>query len=225
MSTKCLIVPNTGQKLYDGDVVMLSRYPGMKWILHCGWYTYYNGNYQGWYFQSIPTNTVIPVVDDDLTLLTVVSTNSSSCGCDCNSQSGSSGSNCAPPQPSPSIPPSNPSGPGGPGLSPENAYELDRAWISVETVAKRDQLNKRLLPDGKVVRVNQTSEGPKYFIWNQVTENWDDFNIETSGNSLSKEDADKLYATKTIEETVDKQSDSITVIERAQEWQELPDVE
>lgn len=223
MSSKYLVVPSTGQQLTDGTIVMLSRFPGMKWIVHYGWYTYDNQQYQGWYFNSIPSNTVIPAEGEDLLLLTVLSTNTSNSGCDCN------------PHPHPTTPP-GPSGGPGKGLTPEQAYELNRAWISVDTIALRDELNKRLLPDGKVVRVNRATEDgkPKYYIWNQVTESWDDFSItptkiveisqeaydalseeekhngdvyfiydaESSSitEGLTKEEADKLYASKSIED-------------------------
>ena len=231
-----LTVPGTGQQISAGTIVMLSRFPGMKWIVHYGWYTYSNQQCRGWYFNSIPANTKIPVTDEDLMMLTVISTNTNN----------SSGCNCYPgqsPSLSPVPKPPTPPGPGGHGLSPQQAFELNRSWISVDTIAMRDELSKgRLLPDGKVVRVNRATEDnkPKYYIWNQVTEKWDDFVIASSftkiveisqedydalteeeknngtvyfirdaesvsvENILPRPEADKLYASKDIEENLEQ---------------------
>lgn len=201
MESTYLTVPSTGQKITDGTIVMLSRFPGMKWIVHYGWYTYDNQQCRGWYFNSIPANTKIPATDEDLMMLTVISTdtnNINGSGCDCHPGP------CPSPNPIPKPP--TPPGPGGHGLSPQQAFELNRAWISVDTIAMRDELSeKRLLPDGKVVRVNRATQDnkPKYFIWNQVTEKWDDFVIHGTEGSLTKEEADKLYASKSIEDNID----------------------
>ena len=131
-----VIIPVTGIKLYDGDIVVLSKYPGVKWIIHNGWYTYQESQSIGWYFCSIPQGVIIPVTDDELTHLTVISDG----GC------------C----PQPPCPP----GPVPPGpIPPDLAREIDRAWISVATLIDRDNLNKRILPDGKIVRVDEVSTG------------------------------------------------------------------
>lgn len=167
-----LIVPDTGVELHDGSIVILNRFPGTKWIVHNGWYSYQDQQYMGWYFCSIPSQTILPVSDEDLRMLTVVS--DGECPCPPGPK---------PPMPFPDVP-----------FTPQNAYELDRAWISVETIAQRDQLNKRLLPNGKIVRVNNVSGQAKYYIWNQVTQVWED---ETFGIDLSlfltEEEADKKY--------------------------------
>lgn len=235
MSTKYLVVPNTGQKLTDGDIVMLTRYPGVKWVVHCGWYTYYNYQYSGWYFSSIPSNTVLPANEDDLNMIVVVSTNSSgsgsSCGCDCNSTPPNMPPGMPPGMPpnmSPSVPPTypapNPPGPHHPGHPPVHpgpdphlAKELDRAWISVETIIQRNQLNTRVLPNGKVVRVNNADEAgkPKYYVWNQVKMQWDDMDFGAS----------ELYAKKEIEKTVEKLERDIKVLHEGPIWEALPEVE
>lgn len=229
MSTKYLIVPNTGQKLTEGDVVMISRYPGTKWVLHCGWYTYYNYQYSGWYFSSIPNNTVLPVDEDDLQYLTVISTNmsggGSSCDCDCNH-----GHNPGhhPNHPGPKPPGPHPPGPlpAGPGLSPEQAEELDSAWISVDTIVERNLLNTRILPDGKVVRVNNTEDGePKYFVWNKVKLQWDDMDFGFKADLYLKKDiANETYATKQVEETVKQIQQDIKVLQEGPEWQKLSEL-
>lgn len=68
-----LNIPNSKTKLKDGSVVMLRRFPGTKWLVHNGWYTYNGRNYTGWYFCSIPAQTVLPVSPQDLIDIIVVS--------------------------------------------------------------------------------------------------------------------------------------------------------
>ena len=168
-----LIVPGTGVVLHDGSIVILNRFPGTKWIVHNGWYNYMGQQYMGWYFCSIPSQTILPVSDDDLSMLTVVS--DGECPCPPHPP--------MPPHPFPDVP-----------FTPQQAFELDRAWISVETIAQRDQLNKRLLPNGKIVRVNNIGGRAEYYIWNQVTQTWED---ETFGINLTeyltKKEADAKY--------------------------------
>lgn len=171
-----LIVPGTSIVLHDGSIVILNRFPGTKWVVHNGWYNYMGQQYMGWYFCSIPSQTILPVSDDDLLMLTVVSDGE----CPCPPQLP------MPPHPFPDVP-----------FTPQQAFELDRAWISVETIAQRDQLNKRLLPNGKIVRVNNIGGQAEYYIWNQVTQTWED---ETFGINLTdyitKVEADAKYASK-----------------------------
>lgn len=190
MST--LIVPDTGIQLVDGSVVILARYPSTKWVVHHGWYTYGGQQMMGWYFCSIPANTVIPASDSDLRLLTVVS-NGDSCGCH---------PAPTPVVPAPSPPPRpGPSHPGG-ALPAQQAWELNRAFISVNTLAERDLLNKRLLPDGKIVRVGNDGDGPEYYRWNQVTSTWE---IEHFGL-----DPEKFLTMEQAESVFLKKSDAIT---------------
>lgn len=190
MESKFLVIPGTCQKLTEGTVVMLSS-SDIKYVVHQGWYIYNNQQCQGWYFSSIPSNQVLPAIEVDLNSVTIVSYGTSG-QCDC--------------RPRPPLPDTN-------RFSKQDAYELRRAWISVDTIALRNELNKRLLPDGKVVRVNRaTADGkPKYFIWNQVTETWDDFIIGSeSEDVLTKEEADTLYASKSIETDIDETVKSIS---------------
>lgn len=188
MSKRYLIIPSTRKKVYEGDVITLSRLPGAKWVAEFGWYTYYNYQYSGWYLTGIPDGEVMPLNDEDLDEITVVSTNSSECDCDCNHGQH--------PQPYPPGP--EPPGPLGPGPN------LDRAWISVDTVAQRDRLSQKPLPDGKIVRVNRTTtEGdPKYFVWNVVTETWDDFSFTGDVNYLTRDDVIELLKEKEIQKAL-----------------------
>lgn len=178
------VVPGTGITVTDGSVVMLSRFPGKKWIAHYGWYKYSGQQMMGWYFCSIPENSIIPMNDMDANTLTVVSSNGT---CPCPSLT---------PSPSPSpVPPCPNPGDHNP-FSDQDKWELDRAFITVNTIAERDALNARLLPDGKLVRVNNDGDSPAYFRWNQVTQVWEEefFGISVDGTALTEERAKELFA-------------------------------
>lgn len=70
-------IPNTNCKIYDGSIVMIARFPQTKWIVHNGFYSYSGQQQSGWYFQSIPAGTIIPMNSADLTTLTIISNPSS----------------------------------------------------------------------------------------------------------------------------------------------------
>lgn len=66
-------IPHTEQRLVDGSIVVLQRFPNTKWIVHNSWYTYLGQQYNGWYFCSIPSQTIVPMNARDLHGLTIVS--------------------------------------------------------------------------------------------------------------------------------------------------------
>lgn len=225
-----ITVPDTGAQLTDGTVVTLARYPGTKWIVHKGWYTFQGQQYNGWYFCSIPAQTILPISEEDLRLLTVVS-----------------GEGCEPCNPiyppTPCLPPPRPPAPCPPHphpvpFTPQMAYELDRAWISVDTIAQMNILNTRLLPNGKIVRVNNDATGPKYFRWNQVTQSWEheSFGIDLDPyvksedlsddvNSLLQESPSKDTIENIIKNHMSDPFDNlekrVTQIEELMEWIEI----
>lgn len=184
-----LVIPDTGKQLVDGSIVMLARFPGTKWIVHDGWYMHYGKQYRGWYFCSIPANTIIPVNDDDLRLLTVVS------GCPCPPPPGPGP--CPPPHP---CPPPDPHHDCPVIFTERDKAELSRSWLVVETLAQRDKLNRynRVIPNGKIVRVNNTGEGiPKYYRWDSDSELWVEENLGFPQDKyLTTEESDARYASK-----------------------------
>ena len=99
-------VPNTQYKLVDGTIVILSRFPKTEWQVKNGVYQYQYTQYFGWFFESIPMQTVIPLNARDLANLAVVSggvtvADNGGCGCDC----GTNGGNSIPTPTPPTIPP------------------------------------------------------------------------------------------------------------------------
>ena len=162
---------DSGIQIIDGSIVILARFPDTKWIVHKGWYSYQGNQYNGWYLSSIPSQTTMPLLDSDLIGIRVVGGN---CSC--------------PDQPFPSPNPPVPGG--GGGLKPEMAWELNRAWITVDTLEQLSRLNRRLIPDGKIVRVNDTGDGTaKYYRYDQAKSIWAEeyFGIDIT-NYVSKED-------------------------------------
>lgn len=149
------ITTDTGLKIPDGAVVMLVRFPGTKFILKNGWYTYQGNQYMGWYFSSIPAQTIVPLTDEDLLGIVVIS------GCD------------YPPGPRPCPPGPCPPGPGP--VFPYTEYDkinVARAFITVDTIEQRDKLNSRLVPNGKIVRVNDVNGEVKYYSYDQSISQW-----------------------------------------------------
>lgn len=169
-----LPVPDSNIRLYDGSVVMLANYPGVTWVIHNGYYSYNGRQYQGWYFLSIPSQTILPVNNDNLRLVTVISNPSSEDYPDCP---------FPPYPPGPPVPPPGPQ-PCPPGPSPsqtpftrEDKKHLDAAFISVSTLKKRDELDTSRIPDGKIVRVNSVDGESKYYVWSAFNDHWEDFDI------------------------------------------------
>lgn len=178
-----LTVPDSKLKLVDGNVVMLDRFPGLKWILHNGWYNYNGRQYSGWYFTSIPSQTILPVSNQDLQMITLVSSKSNDTYPDYP----------APPPHHGGYPDhhdhSGPYNPIYPPVAPDPEPEklaffsttykkqLESAFIAVPTIKKRDELDTSKLPDGKIVRVNSVDGEPRYYVWSAFNDHWEELNL------------------------------------------------
>lgn len=68
-----ILIPDCCQELTEGSIVIIGRFPETKWVLHCGWYVYEGIKYNGWYFVSIPAQTILPVIGSDLQNITIIS--------------------------------------------------------------------------------------------------------------------------------------------------------
>ena len=91
-----------------------------------------------------------------------------------------------------SLPPPGPVPP-GPGPSEERfTHEMrnqrERAWITVDTIEQRDRLNIRLVPDGKVVKVNDVGGSVKYYSYDQSLSTWVEEVFGLDGSFVKKED-------------------------------------
>jgi len=148
---KYITIPNTSVRLYDGDIVKISKYPKFKWIVHCGWYIDDNRQNYGWYLCNIKSGKTIPVNTIDLTTCTLIS-------------SYTQGSTFR------SGPELNYTRP----FTDSDAEMLSRTFISVDTIEQRDNLDTCKLINGRMVRVNDVEGSIAYYAWNAETQTWDD---------------------------------------------------
>ena len=214
-----LPVPGSDIQLKDGDIVILSRLPKVKWIVHYGWYTHEGGQTFGWYFSEIPSQKSIPVTESDLESIVLVDTGEVVPPCP----------PCppippCPPDPGP-YPPPAPYPPTGPDLFPfpfpdpqtpeddpfayftkNDKYLLDASWITLPSIEHRDALSTICtVPDGKIVMVNDDEGITHYYSWNAATEVWKEkfFENDTTplGDYYTKEEVDQIVST--INENID----------------------
>lgn len=171
-SEQYVIIPGTQKKVYEGSVVMLHRLPNLRWIIHHGFYSYNGKRQKGWYFSSIPSDTTMPVFNEDLVAMTVIDGQSE------DYPPAPPGPGPIPPGPVPPVPPGPPA-PVPVPFTPQDKKQLDSATITVDTLADRDKLGSAGLPDGKVVKVNNyDGEGSiEYYSWNAETEMWEEASL------------------------------------------------
>ena len=152
MKADYIIIPGTQQKVYEGSIVVLNRLPGLKWIIHCGYYEYNGRKQKGWYFASIPSDTTMPVFKEDLVAMRVID---------------ESGDHPEPhPHPHPPIPP-HPPAPIPVIFTPDDKKMIERSMITVPSLEERDKLGNKHLINGKVVRVNDDEGQVEYYEWNK----------------------------------------------------------
>lgn len=212
-----LKVPDSDIKLTDGSVVMLARFPGTKWVVHYGWYDYSGRRGMGWYFASIPAQTVIPVTAQDLQLIVLVDQGSKypeppAPPCPCPPRPGPGPRPGpwppvppVPPEPGPDsglypAPPDPPSPPGDPRayFSKNDQFLLDAAFITLPSMKYRDALPTVCnIPDGKIVRINSVDGVTRYYAWNAPDQRWDEKFFENNAEKLlvnyyDKEEVDEF---------------------------------
>lgn len=161
-----LVLPG-GIEVIDGAILSFGDDPA-KYILHYGQYKVTSvtsvcgpvTKITGWYLQQFGSGVAIPVTDDMLSICKVHNT-----GAEITVTGTPSG--CRPHHrvctESPEI------------FTSADKYQLDRSWITVDTVAERDALPKTSVMTGRIVEVNNaTDEGePSYYRWNYKTQSWD----------------------------------------------------
>lgn len=165
MADDYIIIPFTGQRVYDGTTVIISRLPSLKFVAHNGFFEYNGQAQQGWYLVDIGDGSIMPLFRGDLNGMRI------------------DGQEYPPgpigPCPHPPIPPGpSPFPPGPPGpLTPTDRAVLNSAMITVSTLADRDRLDSQWLKDGRVVRVNDSSGELAYYQWNAKTLSWEDLDL------------------------------------------------
>lgn len=215
-------IPETGQIVYEGDIVMLSEYPGYLYTATYGWYVKDGIKQKGWYFMSTTSDRLVPINDTDLSELVVVESRY--------------------PQPHPHPPKPHPHpGPGPhppiPPIPPIPGILESRAAVTVEDIAQRNVIASKNLPDGKIVRVNDNGDSQvAYYEWDAQALNWVPLNWG-SGNvdSISAFNTDMLITRDEVEESDLNDTSIVTsgaaeeiakivadqVVETAMEWEEI----
>lgn len=166
MAERFIVVPGTDKKLFDGTVVILNRLPNLRWILHYGPYFYAGKKHTGWYFCSIPSDTTMPVFNEDLVNLQVIDQP------DCPYPPGPFPPGPFPPGPCPPAPIPVP-------FTPQDKKQLSSAMLTVDTLFERDALSRYTLQDGKIVRVNDIDgQGTlEYYSWCAATGSWQEASL------------------------------------------------
>ena len=148
--SKFIVIPGTDIRLYDGDIVKISNKPKIKWVVHTGWYIYNDVQNFGWYFVSIKDGSILPVSIIDLTLVSLDTTKTQGSGL----YDGKVVNYTRP-------------------FTLADAEILNRTFITLDTLEQRDNLDKKKLINGKMVRVNN-EEGPAcYYVWHSDTQTWE----------------------------------------------------
>lgn len=145
-----IVIPHTSIRLYEGDIVKISNKPTVKWVVHLGWYIYNEVQNYGWYFESVKDGEILPVSIVDLTLCTLVTVKTQGSVM----HDGKVVNYTRP-------------------FTLADAEILNRTFITLDTIEQRDNIDKKKLINGKMVRVN-SEEGPaQYYAWNAETETWE----------------------------------------------------
>lgn len=158
-----IVIPGTDIRLYDSDIVKLSNRPKTKWVVHLGWYIFDGVQNYGWYLVSINKGEILPVSLIDLTLCTLETLKTQGSEL----YDGKVVNYTRP-------------------FTLADAEVLNRTFITVETIAQRDNLDTSKLVNGRLVRVNNVGGVVNYYAWNVETQAWDkvDFSGGGSGEGI-----------------------------------------
>lgn len=159
MADQYILIPGTNRRVYEGTVVILNRLPNLKWVLRNGPYSYNGKRQKGWYFASIPSDTAMPVFNEDLVNMIIED----------------DPYNPFPPGPIPPYPPGPvPPAPVPIQFTPQDKRHIEQAMLTVNTLSERDHLSTLYCQNGKVVRVNDIDGHgtTEYYAWSAATSSW-----------------------------------------------------
>ncbi len=156
-----LVIPGTSIRLYDSDIVKISGKPRIKWVVHTGWFIYEGNQNFGWYFVSIKDGTILPASIIDLTLCTLVTTKTQGS----EKYDGKVVNYTRP-------------------FTLADADILNRTFITLDTIEQRDNLDKKKLVNGRLVRVNDVGGAANYYRWDAETESWVKEDFGGSGGGI-----------------------------------------
>lgn len=155
---KSIVVPGTNIRLYDGDLVTITNRPHIKWVVHYGWFIYQNAQCHDWYFSAITNGEILPISSVDLTLVSLATSKTLGSIYQDGKQVNYT-----------TV------------FTEADAQTLNSTFISVETIAQRDNIDKNKLVNGRLVRVNDGGGSPKYFAWNASTNSWSEVDWGSGG--------------------------------------------
>lgn len=162
---------DTNQDIASGSIIMFNNDPDTRWIIEYGPYLVQSKPASGWHATALPSGAVLPIDEATFQGVTLIS-----------SGSASSDSGCCPCRPTPPTPPFPP-------VPPTPYFTAAPNMITVRNVEERDRIDRSLLMDGKVVRVNDYNGQPEYFEYDDETNSWKFINWGTS--VVDKNDVDQ----------------------------------
>ena len=155
---KSIVIPGTNIRLYDGDLVTITNRPHIKWVVHYGWFIFQNAQNHDWYFSSIRNGETLPVAQVDLTTVSLATSKTQGS----TFEDGKVVNYTT-------------------VFTAEDAQTLNRTFISVDTIAQRDNIDKTKLSDGRLVRVNDDGGIARYYAWNSSTNSWSEVDFGSGG--------------------------------------------
>ena len=162
MAIAYFTIPETGQIIYNGDMVILSEYPDTIAVASYGWYRYNENAMNGWHFILTPSKTAIPAYMVNLSSISVVPNSSDD------------DRTPVPITPTPSCPTPTPKPPINPFLRDIES----RAFITVDGLEQLQKLSTTFMPNGRIVRVNNRGDGKVgYYEWDVIGQDWDVWEI------------------------------------------------
>lgn len=183
MEPTTLKIPDSEITLHEGDVVIIEKYPDVNQVVHHGFYTYEDEDCFGWYFSSIPENTILPVTPEDLEQITIVAQSN----------------NCMPPRPCPP----GPCPPITPPWSETIVKDVNAAFITVKNLEARDRLYTKRFPNGKIVCVADVDGDRKYYVWDKSAETWIEVLIEIDPNMFTTPEQVQYAVDAGVDEALD----------------------
>ena len=158
---KYIVIPNTNIRLYEGDIVKISGRPRKKFIVHSGWYIYNEVQNYGWYFECTSNGEILPSKIIDLTLCTLITSKTQGSVM----EDGKVVNYTKP-------------------YTEADAEMLSRTFITVDTIKQRDNLDKRKIINGKLVRVNDVGGATNYYAWNREINDWEEVKFGGGGEGI-----------------------------------------
>lgn len=153
MAIAYFTIPETGKIIYNGDTVILSEYPDTIAVVAYGWYRYEENAMNGWHFILLPSKSIIPAANVNLSLLTVVPNSSD---------------DCRHPVPVNPVPR---------GMESRTFITLD-SIAQRDKLVSPFMPNGRIVRVN-----NRGDGKPGYYEWNVMTQEWDEWDLADSGSS------------------------------------------